>query len=198
VSESRPSTSSMARAALLVLALAALAGLGLLASACGGSSSEGVAEVETTTTTTTDGSTSSSSSADPAAYAACMRSNGVHEFPDPDSSGRFLFNEGPVDPESDRFRAAREACRELEPPESAPSPAEQAAERERMVAFAACMRENGLPTFPDPEPDGSLMINRDSDLEPDSPQFKAAEQACEEFTPGRNPGDGANGSGETP
>jgi hypothetical protein len=196
-SEAKGRRSRLARAGLLTLALAAVAALGLLATACGGSSSEGVAQVDTTTTTT-DGSTASpdSGSADPAAYSACMRSHGVPKFPDPDSDGRILIDMPRlgIDPESAQFQAAVEACRKLEPPERPPSPAQQAEAREQMLAFAACMRENGVPKFPDPESDGSLMLRRNGPIDLESPQFKEAEKACEELTPGRGP----SSSGGTP
>jgi hypothetical protein len=68
------------------LALAAVAALGLLASACGGSSGEGVARVDSTTTST---SSSSSSNNPQAAFASCMRRNGAPDFPDADSQGHF-------------------------------------------------------------------------------------------------------------
>jgi hypothetical protein len=193
--------SRLARAALLALALAAVAALGLLASACGGSSSEGVAQVDTTTTTT-DGSASSpdSSSADPATYSACMRSHGVPKFPDPDSDGRLRLRAGPgtgIDPQSAQFEAAAEACRELAPPEEAPSPAQQAEEREQFLEFSACMRENGLPEFPDPDSSG-ITLGRNSGLDPDSPQFKRAEQACEDLLPGGGKDRSTSSSGGTP
>jgi hypothetical protein len=184
-STTRRGRARLARAGLLTLVLVAAATLGVLASACGGSSSsEGVANVDSTQTTTTDsGSADGSSSADPAAFSACMRRNGLPEFPDPDSDGRIRFR-GPIDPESSQFKAARQACRELEPEESAPSPAEQAQDRAQLLEFAACMRANGLPKFPDPNPDGGLRIGRNSGVDPNSPQFKAAEKACETLLPG--------------
>jgi hypothetical protein len=78
------------RSAATVVATAALVGLTLVAAGCSGSSGEGVAQVGTTNTTTSGAdSQSGSSEPSPAAYAACMRENGVPSFPDPDSSGRF-------------------------------------------------------------------------------------------------------------
>jgi hypothetical protein len=168
------------------LALAAAAALVLFASACGGSSGEGVAQVDpaaTGTTTTGPGSPGGSSSADPVAFSACMRANGVPKFPDPDRDGRIRFRD-PVDPESPQFEAARRACRKLEPEESAPSPAEQARERAQLLKFSACMRAQGLTKFPDPDPSGGISIGRDIGITPNSPQFKAAEKACRNFLPG--------------
>lgn len=178
------------RRVVVALVLAALASLGLIAAGCGNPSSQEVAQVDSTATTTTSSeSPGGSSSANPAAFSACMRSHGVPEFPDPDSDGRIRFRD-PTDPESSRFRAARQACRKLEPEESPLTPAEQAQEQAQLLKFAACMRAHGLPKFPDPQPTGGLSIDKNSGLDPSSQQFKAAEKACEELLPGR-PGPGA-------
>jgi hypothetical protein len=181
---------------LLVLALAVSAVLVLLASACGGSSGQGVAQVDSSETTTTDttseqDSADGSGSADPAAYSACMRAHGVPKYPDPDSDGRILLEVGPesgIDPESAQFKAAAEACQKLAPREGyAPSPAQQARDREELLKFSACMRKNGVPTFPDPKvSSGGVSISlAGRGLNPDSPRFKAAEKACEQLIPGR-------------
>jgi hypothetical protein len=63
------------RSALRGLPLAAVAGLSLLAAACGGGSSGAkVAQVGTTSSTKGSGSSSASGSGNPTAYSACMRS----------------------------------------------------------------------------------------------------------------------------
>jgi hypothetical protein len=176
------------------LGLAALASLALIAAGCGDSSGQGVAQVASTETTTTEADSSDgSNSDDPAAFSACMRKNGVPKFPDPDSDGALRLKAGPgtgIDPESAQFKAAARACQKLAP--KAPSPAQQAKDREQMLKFSACMRKNGLPKFPDPtfNPDGSggLKIGRDSGIEPNSPQFKAAQKACQDLLPGAGKG----------
>jgi hypothetical protein len=175
------------RRVVVGLALAALSSLALLAAGCGGSPGQGVAQVDTTKTTTTEsGSPDGSGSADPTAYSACMRKNGVPKFPDPDSEGRLRLKAGPgtgIDPESAQFKAAARACQKLAP--KAPSPAERAEDREQMLAFSACMRKNGVPNFPDPtfNPDGSGGLKLDREVV-ETPQFKAAEKACEKLLPG--------------
>jgi hypothetical protein len=185
-SEARGGLSRLSRTRLLVLALAAAAGLGLLASACGGSSSQGVAEVETSETTTTgSGSAGGSSARGPAAFAACMRSNGVAKFPDPDADGEFQVEGLGIDRDSRQVRTAFAACRSLIDEPEGRSPAELARDRERLLAFAACMRKNGLPRFPDPNPSGGgLTLGRNSGLDPNSPQFRKAEKACEKLLGG--------------
>jgi hypothetical protein len=73
---------------------------------------------------------------------------------------------------------------------TAASPASSLDPNQALLAYAQCMRENGLADFPDPT-DGRLLVP-DSLIE--SPAFKAAEEACEALRPSRPPG-GAGGQG---
>ena len=57
---------------------------------------------------------------------------------------------------------------------------------EGMRRYAACMRSNGVPGFPDPKSSGngmSLTIGAPQGITPDSPQFKAAEKSCQKLLP---------------
>lgn len=47
------------------------------------------------------------------AFAECMRRNGVEEFPDPEAGGGIMIDgdAGALDPSSEEFKAAQEACR---------------------------------------------------------------------------------------
>src|SRR5882724_2578321 len=48
--------------------------------------------------------------------------------------------------------------------------------------FAQCMRANGVPDFPDPEPNGEF---RGAGHEQQSvPEFRAAQEACRDLAPG--------------
>jgi hypothetical protein len=53
--------------------------------------------------------------------------------------------------------------------------------------FSVCMRAHGLPNFPDPKVSAgggmSLSLDNSSGLNPDSPQFKAAQKSCEKLMP---------------
>jgi hypothetical protein len=175
---------------------AAVVGLSLLVSGCGGSPSAGVAQLPSTTTTSTDGaspggSTTGSTSGSPAAYSACMRKNGVPKFPDPDKNGGLLLRAGPgtgIQPDSAQFKAAERKCRSLQPKGRAPSPQAQARQVQQMLDFSRCMRSHGVPGFPDPEvsADGgiSLSIRKGSGLDPNSSRFQAAQRACQKLMPG--------------
>ncbi|MGH9243472.1 MAG: hypothetical protein ACRD29_03985 [Acidimicrobiales bacterium] len=52
------------------------------------------------------------------------------------------------------------------------------------VAYARCMRDNGVPGFPDPNSDGTFEIDANElGVPPDSPQFGAADEACAHLLP---------------
>jgi hypothetical protein len=94
-------------------------------------------------------------------YAECMRANGVKEFPDPDSSGSITIdqvaNGSSLDTDSAAFKQAIDACKDLEPPGftgTRRSPEQQ----EAALEFARCVRDNGVPDFPDPV-NGEPLVN---------------------------------------
>jgi hypothetical protein len=188
---------------------AAVIGLSLLASGCGGSPSVGVAALPTTTTTSTTSTTGAASgasaSASPAAYSACMRKNGVPKFPDPDKNGGLMLRAGPgtgIQPDSPQFKAADKACRSLMPEGHAPSPQAQAKQVQQMLDFSKCMRSHGLAGFPDPQvsADGgiSLSIGKRSGLDPNSSRFQAAQRACQKLMPGPKGSVSSGGASKAP
>jgi hypothetical protein len=188
-------------ASIAVLAVAA-AGAALFAAGCGGGSSGArVAQVGTTTTSTSGSSSSGGSGkGNPAGYSACMRKNGVPNFPDPDSNGRIWIN-GPklgMNVDSVQFKAATKACRKPAPKGNELSPAEQAEDREEFLKFSACMRSHGLAKFRDPAPSGGLTLGKNSGIDLNSPQFKEAQKACADLLPGRGPNGSTSGSSGTP
>ncbi len=93
-------------------------------------------------------------------FAECMRGNGVSDFPDPGASGKFTIdavaNGSSLDPSTPAFKQAISACKDLEPAGftgSKRSPQQQQA----ALKFAQCIRDNGVPDFPDPTPNGPLI-----------------------------------------
>ena len=89
----RPRHGGRARLLACCLAAAALAAAVLVAG-CGGGSSDsgsGVAHVNTTSTTAKSGA-KSTGKPNTLAFAQCMRSHGVPNFPDPTSSGQLNLN----------------------------------------------------------------------------------------------------------
>jgi hypothetical protein len=57
--------------------------------------------------------------------------------------------------------------------------------RHSELAYSRCMRAHGITDFPDPNAQGGLDLNGapGSDLNPSSPQFKAADNACKSLLP---------------
>ena len=51
------------------------------------------------------------------------------------------------------------------------------------VKFAACKRAHGMPNFPDPNSQGAIQIGSSSGIDPNSPKFQAAQQACQTVLP---------------
>ncbi len=47
----------------------------------------------------------------------------------------------------------------------------------QQLSFARCMRSHGVPSFPDPQPNGNLNISG-TGVDKGSPQFNHAMQAC--------------------
>jgi hypothetical protein len=181
------------RGALRGLALASVVALSLLAAACGGGSSGAkVAQIGTSNAARNSSPSSDSGTADARAYSACMRSHGVSNFPDPDSNGRIRITGGTdssgqrigVDMNTPQAKRAARACQKFQPNGARPTAAQKAQMQQAMLKYARCMRSHGVPKFPDPQADGTLEIGRNSGVDPNTPQFKAAQLACQKLVQG--------------
>jgi hypothetical protein len=64
------------------------------------------------------------------------------------------------------------------------------------LAFAGCMRANGVPHFPDPQAGGGFLFHTGAGADPSSPAFKAAQAKCKKFLP-PGPGSGQQPSAKT-
>ncbi|MEV4421259.1 hypothetical protein AB0L40_14935 [Patulibacter sp. NPDC049589] len=121
-------------------------------------------------------------------FAACMRDHGVGAFPDPDASGEMtvdgILNGSTLDASSPAWKQAIAACKDLQPP-GFTGRKRDGKQQEAALAFARCMRENGVRDFPDPVEDGPLI---DTNRIPSAagrgaleiPGFRAAQDACRE------------------
>jgi hypothetical protein len=129
----------------------------------------------------------------PAKYAACMRENGVANFPEPGSDGRLRINpQDGVDVQSDAFKSAEAACESLwpedaPPPQAQPGPIPAGSQQASFVPleidtkdYVACMRENGVPDFPDPV---NGMFNYDARTD----AVRAANKICGRHLPSNAP-----------
>ena len=86
-------------------------------------------------------------------FAECMRDNGVKDFPDPDASRQLtidaIANGSSLDTNTAAFKQAISACKDLEPP-GFTGDKRSAEQQSASLAFAQCIRENGVKDFPDP------------------------------------------------
>ena len=161
----------------------------MLLAACGGAAGPGVASLGSTTTTTNAVGTANPSPFQGmnqeygymVSYAECMRLHGVPNFPDPVRSGHNVSFNPKADSNSPQFTAANNSCKHLLPDEGGmPTAAQVAAETTKILRWAHCMRAHGLPNFPDPK---IISNSRQfgiqlSGVDPNSPQFQAAQKAC--------------------
>ena len=111
------------------------------------------------------------------AYAQCMRDNGFTEFPDPSPDGDLRIR---VNPESaPRFQAAGEACKDLAP-EGFRDDGVTPEQLDALIKLSQCVRENGIPDFPDPKPDGRFDL-RSTGIGPGDARMEAAMEACSDL-----------------
>ncbi len=121
-------------------------------------------------------------------FSACMRTNGVPAIPDPNAQGVIQANssEG-IDPSSTIFQKALQKCQKYSGRGTAPTPAQQSQFQAKALAYSACMRSHGEPSFPDPQISGghvSLQLKRGpGGLNPSSPIFQKAQKACQADLP---------------
>jgi hypothetical protein len=161
------------------LAIPALLASGLLLAACGaspgapsaGPSPAGAASATAESTAAPDSSTP--------AIVACYRAHGDPSFPDPvydPNDGRWHFGTSP----GSAPLATQQACRHLFPAANASPPVPQA-QFQALVRLAECLRSHGIPTWPDPDPDGSFGLP--PSLLTKTPAFHAASDACQRYWP---------------
>jgi hypothetical protein len=165
---------------------AVLASMTLLAAACGGSS--------TTGSTTAQLPTLQSITSKALAYARCMRSHGITNFPDPtvqDSAhekGVGFSLPGSIQ-NSPQYASAAKTCRK-QTSFGVMSPAVRQAIMTDGVKFAACMRSHGITNYPDPVQHANniqLGPGPNSSIDTSSAQFKAAQKACVYILPNGGP-----------
>lgn len=113
------------------------------------------------------------------AIVTCYRAHGDPSFPDPvydPSDGRWHFA---ISPGSAPY-STRQACQHLFPTDNASPPVPQA-QFQALVRLAQCIRQHGVPNWPDPDPDGSYPLP--SSLQTKKPAMVAALQACQRYVP---------------
>jgi hypothetical protein len=159
------------------IVVATLALLVFVVAGCGSASKTlAVASLGPTTTTTlsSGGPSRSAGSTVALEFASCMRSRGVPKFPDPG---------GPIVPgikQLPAFRSAMATCNKLYPSSRFTGVPLTEAQRTAALAQARCIRNHGVPNFPDPTfpSSGGQLFPAISGFNPDSPAFKHAAAAC--------------------
>ena len=158
------------RGSFPVKSTVAMLGLAVLAAGCGGSNNPSAA------------GSGPDQMAQGVAYARCMRSHGISDFPDPTTSpgGRVAIqlNGGPgsdLNKSNPTFKAANQVCRSLEPGGSG-IPQQSAQKIAAEVKWAGCMRSHGLSSFPDPNGQGAFDRNK---FDESTPAFQSASKACQ-------------------
>ena len=151
---------------------AAMIGAAMLVAACGGGGSA------------TGAGTHLTAYQRELAYARCMRAHGDPGFPDPQSDG--TFNSTKADRGAlagPQFLSANRACAHLEGPGL--TPAQQERFTSQALKFAACMRAHGITNFQYTPPHGGGPAGLGAQgVNPNSPQFQSAQQACRKLQPG--------------
>lgn len=128
------------------------------------------------------------------AFSRCMRSHGVSNWPDPNSSGQFpkrrlehlgVSNSG--------LQAAQTACRHLLPNGgNGPTPAQLAQSWSDFLKFARCMRSHGVRNWPDPtryapHPERPYFNLSAAGINPSAPQIVTKIHQCLYLLHGNNP-----------
>jgi hypothetical protein len=118
----------------------------------------------------------------PLKFSQCMREQGMSWFPDPNPGGGLQIKV-PRGTDKAKFEAAMAACKEWAPDGGDRGKADP--ERlEQGRQLAQCMRDNGVPDFPDPQADGSIRLDGSKiGSGPGDPAFDKADEACSKFRP---------------
>jgi hypothetical protein len=109
----------------------------------------------------------------------CYRQHGDPAFPDPvydPSDGRWHYAISP----NSAPASTRAACQRLMPNMTASPPVPQA-QFQALVRLAECIRHNGVPNWPDPDPDGAFGLP--PSLQTKTPGYARAAQACQRLMP---------------
>jgi len=158
-----------------IAALAAVAGIVLLASGCGGGSSSNPDASSTP---------GASSVAKEVAFANCMRAHGVSTSVDPGgglSSGGSSSTGSGATPQT--VLAAQNACKHLLPDGGKEIQAAQAQNLNRALKYSRCMRSHGVTDFPDPTTNGSGQVGFNG-VNATVPGYSKANQACQPLMTG--------------
>jgi hypothetical protein len=170
--------------ARILAPVAALVVVAVLSAGCGGSGGSGAAGGDTTATVASGRPDAATATDSALAFARCMRKEGV-PMPDPQpvegggGVGFALVGDGMKNISPARLAAAQKTCEKLLPAFPTPSTEDIEKMTENALAFAKCMRGQGI-DMPDPQVSGEGMTQQ---ILPDGvdvrgPRFQKAADEC--------------------
>ena len=124
-------------------------------------------------------------------FSRCMRAHGLTGYPDPREAGgqiTMTVHVGPgskLNSHSPWYQAAQNACRSFSPAGNLTT-AQKAAANARALKYSRCMRSHGISSYPDPNGQGTLVVQAGGGIDPSSPQFQNAQKACQSLDSGFN------------
>lgn len=118
-----------------------------------------------------------------AKYSECMRANGVADFPNPNVNLQIQY--GGVSVPKPVWVKAVDACKDLELPDWTNNAGRNPEQQDAALNFARCMRDNGVPDFPDPVTPRDPLIDtskmRGDVSAREIPELRGAQEACRDF-----------------
>ncbi len=117
--------------------------------------------------------------------AACFRAHGYPNFPDPvqDKDGQWMFPDSAGNAQASACDALVRQTKQRQRQERRPSAADMA----KLRQVARCMREHGVPDWPDPNEEGIFPLPErlwPQDMHPENnATMRAAYDACSKYAP---------------
>lgn len=117
----------------------------------------------------------------------CIRSHGLPDFPDPvvnGETGQVQLASGANTPSQQVLTACQSLISQLPPSATQGNSSIPASEMAQYRAYAACMRQHGLPGWPDPNPDGTFTLTGTlSGASARSGAYRSQMNACKKYVP---------------
>lgn len=187
VTTSAPPPPRPRRKGVVLVAAGLLAGLAILASACGGGGSNSASGSSSGGSSSQNSSAADSAQQAGIAYAQCMRSHGISNFPDSAISttgGGVQVNLPQGITQEPGYQAAQQACQSKLPRgTNGGGSSGGSSSVNQLINFANCMRSHGVTNFPEPNSSGREIISGSQGLDPNSPTFQSALSACRSLLP---------------
>jgi hypothetical protein len=177
----------LARAAGQTIATLASCALLITAAACSSGNSSAAVGRSPDASRNSSSTAGSTQSQQDLAYAQCMRSHGVADFPDPNPGGGFGGSISSEILNNPDYATADSSCRHLLPGAGTGNKVQQ--NESAFLQHAQCMRSHGVPNYPDPNPGvNPRTALQQAGISVNSPQVQAASRVCDRLLPSRGAG----------